>query len=190
MQGPPASTCRQAAWTFPAAGEFKSFQNGTFYFKPERSGASYYLSPWNPGDEALKRELRLMQYLEPAVVKASGTSDLYKMTFYGVYQPQSIAMIAPWLDVISNFPPHLDLTVFEWFRRGLYSDGRAIWAPAPFADLVNGWVVDIAAPAMSGGKVKGVAVQSVSISKLNRKYFSLDGKRNSCSCPRTRHCWA
>ncbi|MGC4092684.1 MAG: hypothetical protein QM756_33350 [Polyangiaceae bacterium] len=153
-------------------GPFKSFEDGKFYVKSERKGASFYVSPWKPDDEPLKRTLRFLLYTEPALVRASTSSELLRMTFYGVHEPQSIAMLCPWFDTVSNFPPGLDLRNFEWYRRGLESSGRALWSAAPFTDLANGWVVDLAEPVISHGAHRGVGVISVSMAKLNQKYLS------------------
>lgn len=154
-------------------GVFNTFQNNTYYYKTVAQGASYYASPMKPVDDKLRREIRILQQIEKPLEDAYvEDSDTLAIAFYGVHQPTSIAMLIPWADVISFFPPNIDLRNLEWYQRGLKSKGEVRWAEKPFVSFYRGWVEDVAVPIFDKGEVRGVAVLAISLEKINTKYFA------------------
>ncbi len=153
-------------------GIFATFEGGKYYYKTIKSGCSYYCSPMGKVTDEIRREIRTMGYFEGALQAAWDALPPYlSIVFYGVHEPTSIGVMAPWMDVVSLFPPALPFTVFEWYRRGLASPGPGLWAALPFADLGNGWVIDLAKPIKAAGKTKGVAVISVFMMKASDYYL-------------------
>lgn len=154
-------------------GIFATFQNNTYYYKTVPQGASYYASPLKPVDDKLRREIRILQQIEvPLEAAYTEDSDTLAIAFYGVHQPTSIAMLVPWADVISFFPPGIDLTKTEWYDRGLTSKGETKWSKKPFVSFYRGWVEDVAVPIFDKGSVRGVAVLATSLEKIGAKYFA------------------
>jgi hypothetical protein len=153
-------------------GVFATFEGNKYYYKTLRSGCSYYCSPLRPVDDAMRREIRIMGYFEGALQKASESLPPYlDIIFYGIHEPLSIAMLYPAFDIVSIFPPGVRFTDFEWYDRGLESPGPGRWSALPFADLINGWVMDFSKPVKAGGATKGVAVISVDIMKASEYYL-------------------
>jgi hypothetical protein len=154
-------------------GIFDHFQNNNYYYKTVHDGASYYISPLKPVDEPLRREIRILQNIEGFLQKAyDKNADTLAMAFYGVHQPTSIGLLVPWADVVSFFPPGIDLTRQEWYSRGLNSPGDPRWSKGPFVSFYQGWVEDVAVPVHSEGEVRGVVVLATSLEKLAAKYFA------------------
>ena len=152
-------------------GLFKMFPENKYYYKTLAEGSCFYLSPGKPLEEGMKKELRIQQYLEPFAQKASATSKNIGMVFYGVHDPWTIAIMDPWIDVVSIFPPGVDLRYFEWYNRGLKSPGEALWSEKPFTDLATGWVMDVSVPIKTPDGIRGVSVISLNMSKLQRNFF-------------------
>jgi hypothetical protein len=154
-------------------GIFDTFENNTYYYKTVAKGASYYASPMKPVDDTLRREIRILQQIEKPLEDAYvEDADTLAIAFYGVHQPTSIAMLIPWADVISFFPPNIDLRNLEWYQRGLKSHGEVRWAQKPFVSFYRGWVEDVAVPIFDKSDVRGVAVLAASLEKINTKYFA------------------
>lgn len=152
-------------------GPFASFEGGRYYYKPEAEGSSYYASPNGPVPERMRREFRRLLEAEPLQAQAYGASPLISAVFFGRHEPDTIAQLYPWFDVVSTFPPGVPLLVFDWYRRGLASAGGNVWSPQPFTDLATGWVVDVARPVRGPAGVEGVAVISVSMRKLAQQHL-------------------
>ncbi len=153
-------------------GFLRALSKNAYYYKPEREGAAYYVSPWLPADEGLKTRIRFLRLLEPAMLKAANSSTLVNVSFLGLTEGGKTAVIiAPWYDIPAVFPPGIDLGVFEWYRRGLAAKDSARWSDLPFADLGTGWVVDVCAGVSVQGETKAVAVLSVTIDMIERRYL-------------------
>ena len=153
-------------------GIFESFQGNKYYYKTIKEGASFYASPAGPVDERTKKEIRAMQYFEGDLKDTFEKSkDLLILSFFGIHEPSSMAMLYPWTDVVSLLPPRLDFQSLEWYTRGYKSTGPALWAEKPFISLYGGWVEDISGPVPVKDKTKGVVVLTVLLDKVNSKYF-------------------
>jgi hypothetical protein len=153
-------------------GQFASFQGGKFYYKTSKAGCCYYCSPMGPVTDAIRREIRLMGYFEGDLAAAhAALPDYLSVVFYGIREPTSIGVMFPWTDVVSTYPPGVSFSAFEWFRRGLASPGPSLWSAQPFADLVNGWVMDLAKPIGAEGKTKGVVVIGIRMTKASEYYL-------------------
>ncbi len=155
-----------------SGGFMQSFENYRFYHKPERSGLAFYYSTGKaPGPSAL-RDIRSLSLLEDLMKDASGASDIINIVFYGVAEPENVSVFYPWMDVVSIFPPFADLGVFEWYRRGVESEGPALWSQQPFTDLFSGWVMDVSVPVRFPDGRRSAAVMSVTLEKINFKYVT------------------
>jgi hypothetical protein len=153
-------------------GIFDTFEGNKYYYKTVKEGASFYVSPMKPVNGTIRRAVRAMQLVEKDFRDSyEKNSDLLTGNFFGVHEPTSIGMLYPWIDVISQLPPGIDFHIFEWYTRGLQSNGETIWAKGPFVSLLYGWVEDIAAPVKVAGKSIGAIVMPVGIDKVNVRYF-------------------
>lgn len=152
-------------------GIYASFRGNQYYYKTVPQAACLYCSPGRPVDEAIKKQAKFLEYVQPFLQKAQQVSPLALTAFYGVQEPVTLALIAPWRDVVSVLPPGLTLSMFEWCNRGLKSPGPAVWSAQPFADLSAGWVMDVSAPVRVGGEVKGVTVISADLAKVAGRFI-------------------
>jgi len=155
-----------------AGGEFAVFEGGKYYYKTARTGCCYYCSPRGPVTDAMRREIRTMGYCEGALQKAWNSLPPYlSIVFYGIHEPTTIGMLYPWDDVVSVLPPGLCLMAFDWYRRGYTSKGSGLWSAQPFADLTNGWTMDLSKSVRAFGATKGAAVIGVRIMKAGELYL-------------------
>jgi len=152
-------------------GLYASFPGGKYYYKNKEQGSALYASPGRPVDEAIKKQVKFLEYVDPFLQKTWSASDVQTVAFYGVREPITLALMSPWFDVVSRLPPGIDLNMFEWYQRGLKSTGPAVWSVKPFTDLSTGWVMDVSMPVVVDGQVKGVGVSSVNLEKLGTKYL-------------------
>jgi len=153
-------------------GLYQSFPGDKYYYKSQVRPTALYVSTGRPATAEVKAQVKFFEFLEPSLVAATHASDLLTVSFYGVQRPTTVALMAPWADVVSTLPPGIDVTMFEWYTRGLHSAGRPVWSSAPFTDLTTGWVMDVSAPVKASGEDEGVAVLSVNLEKLSRKYLA------------------
>lgn len=155
-----------------AGGIFESFSGNKYYYKTVKEGAAFYSSPMKAVGDQIRREIRIMQQLEGSLEASfKKHTDLVALAFFGIHEPTSIAMLYPWVDVVSFLPPGLDFRVLEWYTRGLEASGRALWSKEPFISLYGGWVFDLSAPLAVDGKTKGVMVMTVHMKNVEEKFF-------------------
>lgn len=153
-------------------GVFATFDKNLYYYNTNKGGVSYYCSPGKPVDNTIRREIRMMQYMEPYLEQAQKTDpDIISLAFYAIHKPTSIGMLYPWFDVVSIFPPGLQFTMFDWYNRGFQSSGAALWSKLPFVSLAAGWIIDVAAPVKMNGITKGATVLSIDLAKVNTKFI-------------------
>ncbi len=153
-------------------GLFTTYRNNDFYYKVTNIGAAFYLSPQKPITEDMKKEVKKATYTEKYMMDAyENHKDIIYMVFLGFDKPYNLALLYPWYDMISVFPPGVQLTQFEWYTRGLKSSGKAMWSEYPFTDLYNGWVIDISMPIKTSQGNIGVAVINMGIRKIVTKYL-------------------
>jgi hypothetical protein len=152
-------------------GSFFAFKDNAYYVSNNDQGASYYASPNRPVDDELRREVKILTYIEPLIEKAWKPPTIRRMVFFGTKEPHSVAVMHPRMDVPSIFPPGLQFGRFEWYQRGEKSPERAKWSLQPFTDLTARWVMDISRGVKVRDVIKGVVVINVPMDELSRRHF-------------------
>lgn len=153
-------------------GLFTAFEGNKFYYKITNSGAAYYLSPLRPVDDSMKQAIRQAGYAEPALEKAhAAMPGLINTAYLGFSTPYTLALLYPWIDVVSVFPPGIPMEVFEWFRAGMALEKGPAWSPVPFTDLYSGWVMDVYMPVKKAGTNISLTLVSTSLRKAVIKYL-------------------
>ncbi len=154
-------------------GVFTTFQDNKFYYKVTNTGAAYYLCPGGPVTPDMKLEIKKAGYTEQAMMTAfENNKDLLNSVFVGFASPYNLGLLYPWYDVISIFPPNMQIKDFQWYKNGLSALTKPAWISAPFTDLFNGWVMDIGMAISVAGKPIGVTEISMSLKKLVNKHLT------------------
>ena len=153
--------------------DYALHENGVLYKKKVGEGTAVFVSGNPKVDDAVKEEVYLTVGLDNDLVAMVHHSQAVAQAYYN--SKFSLNRIFPGFDVLSQYPPGMDITAYNFYylADGEHNpDKKALWIKEPYVDPAGrGWMVSAIAPVYLENTLQGVAGLDVTVNTLLKRYL-------------------
>ena len=150
---------------------------GAFYSKsdsPAGGAAVFYSGMHKVGDEQ-KGKVSSLLVLQPFMKSLMAREPLAAAVYYNTFD--SLNIIYPYFDVISQYPPHMDIPTYNFYYEADLAhnpDKGAVWTDAYLDPAGNGWLASSIAPVYKGDFLEGVVGIDVTVETFKDQVLEMD----------------
>lgn len=158
-------------------------ENGVMYKKRNDGKSAIFVSGFHKVDDIIKRNVYITEPLDSifkAIIDFSHKrldSNIVQVYYNDRF---SYNRIYPYLDVLVQFEPKIDITKFNFYYLADINhnpEKKAVWILEPYVDPAGrGWMISCIAPVYHNDTLEGVLGVDITIKNIISKY--LNGKHN------------
>ncbi|MDQ0196446.1 signal transduction histidine kinase [Paenibacillus wynnii] len=151
--------------------------NGAFYSKADSSagGAAIFYSGFQKVGNSEKSKVSSLLALQPFMKSMIAREPLASAVYYNTFD--SLNIIYPYFDVISQYPPKMNIPSFNFYYEADLEHNpkrEAVWTDAYLDPAGNGWLASSIAPVYSGDVLEGVVGIDVTVETFKNQVLEMD----------------
>lgn len=148
--------------------------DGVFYTPADTGGSAVYYSGYYPIGEAEQDKVWRTVRLDPLMKSLVAANPMIAQVYFNTWD--SYNRIYPYFDVISQYPPKMDIASYNFYYEADAEhnpERNAVWTDAYVDPAGAGWMVSSIAPVYLGDKLEAVTGIDVTIGTIVDRILNL-----------------
>ncbi|MDQ7015554.1 MAG: response regulator [Gammaproteobacteria bacterium] len=154
---------------------YRYADNGIYYLDKNLGGATLYYSGFHPIGEVERDKALRSARLDGLLSSIQRHSPLVEQVYFTTFD--SMARIYPFFDVLSQFPPKLEVPSLNFYYEADAKhnpERKIVWTDLYLDPAGLGWMVSNLAPVYRGDFLEGVVGQDITVVKIAKEVLDLE----------------